>query len=179
MPAGRPTKFKPEFAEQARKLAALGATDREAAEFFALLPTEDDWLYACLCLIRQDRRGVISVHKKRRAAAKRRSLADSPSRRLLNAIRARLWAALRGKSDGALLSRLGFSLEQLRKHIESQFADGMSWGNYGRWHVDHEKPCATFDQTDPVQFSECWALSNLQPLWAADNLRKGAKRGAA
>jgi hypothetical protein len=42
-------------------------------------------------------------------------------------------------------------------------------------HVDHKRPCAAFDQTDPVQFAECWALDNLQPLWASDNIKKGAR----
>jgi hypothetical protein len=50
---------------------------------------------------------------------------------------------------------------------------GMSWDSYGEWHVDHVRPCSLFDQRDAVQFAECWALSNLQPLWAEDNVRKG------
>lgn len=86
-----------------------------------------------------------------------------------------MWAALKGKTDGALFSRLGYSPAELVGHLESQFSGGMEWANYGLWHVDHIRPCAGFDQTDPDQFRDCWALSNLQPLWAADNLRKGAR----
>lgn len=109
------------------------------------------------------------------AAAKRRHLAANPSARIRNAVAARMWAALKGKTDGALFSRLGYSPAELVGHLESQFSGGMEWANYGLWHVDHIRPCAGFDQTDPDQFRDCWALSNLQPLWAADNLRKGAK----
>lgn len=90
-----------------------------------------------------------------------------------------MWAALKGKSDGALFSRLGYSEHDLVAHLEGQFRDGMSWETYGKWHVDHVKPCASFDLADPEQFSRCWALSNLAPLWAAENITKGAKYGAS
>jgi hypothetical protein len=53
----------------------------------------------------------------------------------------------------------------------------MSWGNYGLhgWHVDHIIPCASFDLTDPEQQRQCFHYTNLQPLWAEDNLRKSDK----
>jgi len=51
----------------------------------------------------------------------------------------------------------------------------MTWDNYGEWHIDHETPCAAFDLTDPVQQSNCFHYSNLQPLWAEENRRKGAR----
>ena len=63
-----------------------------------------------------------------------------------------------------------------RRNIRSfytPFVQEMSWDNYGKWHVYHVRPCSLFDQQDAVQFAECWALSNLQPLWAEDNVRKG------
>lgn len=53
----------------------------------------------------------------------------------------------------------------------------MTWANYGKsgWHIDHIKPCASFDLSDPDQQKACFHYSNLQPLWAFDNLSKGAK----
>ena len=80
------------------------------------------------------------------------------------------------KSDSAL-SLLGCSIDKCRKHLESQFAEGMSWDNHGvnGWHIDHIRPCASFDLSDPKQQSECFHYTNLQPLWAEDNLKKGAK----
>ena len=179
MSAGRPTDYKPEFADQARKLCELGATDQELGDFFALFPTEDDWLVACLLLIRQDRRGVIAVQKKTRASNRTRRRSCDPSIRLVEAMRARLWAALKGATDGALFSRLDYSRDELVSHLEAQFVDGMTWGNYGQWHVDHIKPCAAFDHSDSEQFAECWGLSNLRPLWGGDNISKGAKYVAA
>ena len=60
----------------------------------------------------------------------------------------------------------------LKDWLEGQFTDGMSWDNYGQWHVDHIRPCASFDLTDEAQQLECFHYTNLQPLWAADNLAK-------
>jgi hypothetical protein len=67
----------------------------------------------------------------------------------------------------------------LRTHVESQWLLGMSWGNYGfgtgKWHVDHIRPCASFDLSREDQQRACFHWSNLQPLWGIDNMKKGAK----
>ena len=60
-------------------------------------------------------------------------------------------------------------------HLESLFVPGMTWDNQGEWHIDHVIPCAAFDLTDPAQQSECFHYTNLQPLWAVDNLKKAAR----
>ena len=162
----------------ADRLVVCGMSQGEAGDFMALGPSEDEWLLACLMTIRQDRNGVIADQKRKRSAARQAALAASPSRRIRNATTARVWAALKGKSDGALFSRLGYSASALAEHIEAQFGAGMSWANYGKWHVDHIRPCAAFDLTDPAQFAECWALDNLRPLWAQENCKKGARLAA-
>ena len=59
--------------------------------------------------------------------------------------------------------------------IESKFQDGMTWDNYGRWHIDHDKACAHFDLTKPEQQEECFHYTNLQPLWGLENIKKGSK----
>ena len=69
----------------------------------------------------------------------------------------------------------GCSLEKLKQHLESQFTEGMTWDNKGDWHVDHIKPCASFDLTNPEEQKKCFHYTNLQPLWALDNMKKGAK----
>jgi len=72
---------------------------------------------------------------------------------------------------------LGCTIGELKIHLESQFTDGMNWDNYGKygWHIDHIKPCASFDLTDPEEQKKCFHYSNLQPLWWIDNLKKGSK----
>ncbi|CAM0057715.1 hypothetical protein VPHF89G1_0066 [Vibrio phage F89 g1] len=70
---------------------------------------------------------------------------------------------------------LGYTCEQLRSHIESQFREGMSWDNRSEWHIDHIKPVIAFIKegtTDPAIIN---ALDNLQPLWAKENLSKSSK----
>jgi hypothetical protein len=74
---------------------------------------------------------------------------------------------------------VGYNLKQLKAHIESLFQLGMSWDNYGLhgWHIDHKIPISAFNITSYIceDFQKCWALENLQPLWAEDNLRKSNK----
>jgi len=72
---------------------------------------------------------------------------------------------------------VGYSLNDLKKHLESLFINGMSWDNYGQWHIDHKIPKSSFNITSDScdAFKQCWSLSNLQPLWATDNLKKSYK----
>ena len=97
--------------------------------------------------------------------------------RLRNSLRARVRAALKYQSvskDLGTAKLIGCTIAELREHLEEQFIGGMTWDNYGDWHIDHIKPCAAFDLSDPKQQKKCCHYSNLQPLWAKDNLRKGA-----
>lgn len=68
---------------------------------------------------------------------------------------------------------LGYSPSQLKESIESKFIEGMSWNNYGEWHVDHIRPISSFDKDEKPEVIN--SLNNLQPLWAFDNLSKGCK----
>lgn len=71
---------------------------------------------------------------------------------------------------------VGYKLDEIRKHLENQFVDSMSWDNYGKygWHIDHIRPISSFNFISPQDndFKKCWALENLQPLWAKDNHSK-------
>ena len=68
---------------------------------------------------------------------------------------------------------LGCTWLELREHLESQFANGMTWDNYGEWHVDHIVPLAIAENRE--QLIKLCHYSNLRPLWAFDNISKGAK----
>jgi hypothetical protein len=70
---------------------------------------------------------------------------------------------------------LGCSTLYLKTYLELLFLPGMSWENYGEWHIDHIKPCASFDLTKKEEQLMCFHYTNLQPLWALDNISKGAK----
>ena len=79
------------------------------------------------------------------------------------------------KNGNQTIDFIGCSIDDLKSHLEKQFVDGMNWENYGDWHVDHIRPCCSFDLTDPEQQRECFNYTNLQPLWAKDNLAKGGR----
>lgn len=87
------------------------------------------------------------------------------------------YAIKKSKKSKSSIKLTGCSIEQLRLHIENLWTDGMSWNNYGLkgWHIDHIRPCASFDLKDPEEQKKCFHYTNLQPLWAKDNLSKGSK----
>ena len=78
--------------------------------------------------------------------------------------------------DSDSFQYLDFTKYELKEHLESLFTDGISWENMSEWHIDHIRPIASFnfDSTEHPEFKECWALENLQPLWATDNMSKGS-----
>ena len=97
-------------------------------------------------------------------------------RRFKTNLRSRVSHALsRNSKSDSTETLVGCSMNELRDHLESQFTAGMTWDNYGEWHVDHIKPCAMFDfSIDSHQF-QCFHYTNMQPLWAIDNYKKGIK----
>lgn len=100
--------------------------------------------------------------------------------RLKHNLRSRVGAALRAQrasKNWNLLNIVGCSTTELMAHLETQFQPGMTWENWAfdGWHIDHIRPCASFDLTDEAQQLECFHFSNLQPLWAVDNLTKSDK----
>lgn len=96
--------------------------------------------------------------------------------RLRCILRSRFRFALKGNfKSGSAVRDLGCSIEQLKLHLESKFQPGMTWENYGQWHIDHIQPLSSFDLTDLEQIKIACHYTNLQPLWAVDNLRKSSK----
>ena len=109
------------------------------------------------------------------ARRKLRELTD-PEFKLLHICRARLAKILgkRGLKSEATLELIGCSVGFLRKHLESNWLPGMSWENHTLtgWHVDHIRPCSSFDLTKKEERLRCFHWSNLQPLWCEVNLKK-------
>lgn len=101
------------------------------------------------------------------------------SYRIMKCIRTRIYGAIKNnwKSEHTI-ELLGCSIDELKKHLESKFLLGMTWENYGRygWHIDHVIPCALFDLSIVKEQKECFHYTNLQPLWAEENIRKGANK---
>jgi hypothetical protein len=89
--------------------------------------------------------------------------------------RTRTRAVLKTAKSTKTSELLGCSYEELKIHIEQLFINNMSWENMGKWHIDHIVPLAAFDLTKKENQIIAFNYKNLQPLWAIDNLKKGAK----
>lgn len=106
-------------------------------------------------------------------------LSNDPQYRIMHSLRERTRIALKRRKTlktNKTLELIGCSKEFLRNYLESKFTEGMNWDNYGngdgKWCIDHIRPCASFDLTDPEQQKICFHYTNLQPLWWIDNLLK-------
>ena len=129
--------------------------------------------------------GMVSYYKdvdasreRARLASFRRyhSLPHGHPERIRSGYRTILWRALkRGQRTEAAERIAGCPVAQLAQHIESLFGQGMSWGNYGKWELDHIQPCVRYDLSDITQVYQCFHYTNLQPLWRTDNRRKFTK----
>lgn len=93
-------------------------------------------------------------------------------------LRSRLYQAIRNQyKSGSAIADLGCTVEAFKSHIETLFKPGMTWDNWGihTWHLDHKKSLHSFDLNDPVEFRKACHYTNLQPLWAKDNISKSNK----
>jgi hypothetical protein len=106
--------------------------------------------------------------------------ANDPLYKLVANFRTAIWTVLKeNKMDkyGHYFEILQYSPDELATHLENQFTDGMTWENYGEWHVDHRTPITAFNfqEIGDNEFMRCWSLENLQPMWAEENIRKSNK----
>lgn len=128
----------------------------------------------------QKRRDYERIHRKGRYAREiKPKMQSDPAFRVLLTLRSRLNRETRrgmaGKA-GHTMDLLGCSMGRFGDYISAHFTEGMSWANFGKWVLDHRRPCSSFpDLTDPSQQAECFSYLNLRPMWAIDNLRKGSK----
>lgn len=117
------------------------------------------------------------VNQRNRIYEKNRRLTD-PKYRLNISVSALMRISLCGNKNSLHWESLvGYTLKKLITHLEKQFQPGMSWDNYGKWHVDHKIPLSAHNFTKPehIDFKKAWTLKNLQPMWAKENISKGAK----
>jgi len=119
------------------------------------------------------------VKNREKAVAKwRKRYQSDPAFRLRCTVSRRIHHVLKDQNatkSKRSLEYLGCTPKELKKYLEKKFKDGMSWESYGQfgWHVDHIRPCASFDLNDEEQASECFHFTNLQPMWWRDNIVKG------
>lgn len=96
--------------------------------------------------------------------------------KLKHTLRSRIRKAIKSqKKSDSLFNLIGCTISYIKQHLENQFTEGMTWENHGTWHIDHIKPCCSFDLTTEEEQKKCFHYTNLQPLWGKDNLSKGGK----
>ena len=116
------------------------------------------------------------IYRKKRTTYERNRIKYDVQYRLTRNLRSRLRAALKNKQKyGSAIKDLGCSIEELKRHLEKQFINGMSWDNYGEWHIDHIKALSLYNLENKEEFIEANNYLNLQPLWAKDNIKKSNK----
>lgn len=107
---------------------------------------------------------------------KKHRLATDPTFKLTERLRNRLYKALKNnQKNGSAVRDLGCTIGELKSWLEFLFEPGMTWDNYGEWHIDHIKPLASFNLSCRKQLLIACNYANLQLLWAEDTLRKGAR----
>ncbi len=130
---------------------------------------------------------VLAYKRKWNASEKNRTACNARYKndlhaRLRKVLSSRLTIAIRRRGDSRVrnyscLDLVGCDADGLQLYIQSLWKPEMSWSNYGQfgWHLDHIRPCSSFDLSDPRQRQQCFHYTNLQPLWAFDNRSKGNK----
>jgi len=109
----------------------------------------------------------------RRNARRKQRMAEDPIYAMTQRIRKRIDSALRNAGfakNTRTEKMLGCTFKQFTKHIEKQFADGMSWSNRAEWHLDHIVPLSCATTIEGLE--KLSHYTNIRPLWAADNLLK-------
>jgi len=106
--------------------------------------------------------------------------ASDPLYKLISNFRTAIYQVLKESNvekNGHYFDILGYNPEELINHLEKQFTEGMTWDNYGEFHVDHKLPISSFNikEIGDEEFMRCWCLDNLQPMWGEENIRKSNK----
>jgi hypothetical protein len=119
---------------------------------------------------RNNNREYFREHQRKYKALKRK---NDPIFRITANLRIRLRKAIKGiNKSKKTMELLGCSIEEFKEHIEKKFKKGMTWNNYGKWELDHIKPCCGFDLNDLDQQKKCFNYANIQPLWKKEHRQK-------
>lgn len=109
-------------------------------------------------------------YRKVRSKRQKERLTTEPLFKLKRNLRNRVWSIMKGSKSSSTEKLLGCTFEEAKQHIEKSFTKGMTWENYGKWHVDHIIPLSSAE--NETELKELFKYKNLQPLWAKDNCIK-------
>lgn len=165
-----------------KKICSKCGIEKENKEFYKDNRTKSGLYSACKkCSYFENKEYKTKWRKENKKywADYKRKVRNDPKERLDDNMRTMIWLALKGKKAGRGWQKLvGYTIQDLMKHLESQFDNRMNWDNYGSyWWVDHIKPRSLFKYkiVEEQEFRECWELKNLQPMEKMANIRKSNK----
>jgi hypothetical protein len=124
-------------------------------------------------------KNIDNIRKTKRDYERNRKASD-PLYKLISNFRTAIYQVLKENNvekNGHYFDILGYTPEELINHLEKQFTEGMTWENYGEFHIDHKLPISSFNikEIGDEEFMKCWSLDNLQPMWGEENIRKSNK----
>ena len=153
-----------------RKLNTIGRA-RENGRISGPVEAWYDWLYECA-----DDEWLDNFYSGSAGRRDHRAF-DAGKRLSISTLSVLRYAIKNSGVSNTIEVRCGFTVHQAIERFEYLFTEGMSWDEFakGNIHIDHIKPQSSFNLSNDEQFRQCWELSNLQPLWASDNLSKNAK----
>jgi len=130
--------------------------------------------------IKEYRKNNIDKIRQIKRDYERNRKASDPLYKLISNFRTAIYQVLKESNvekNGHYFDILGYTPEELINHLEKQFTEGMTWENYGEFHVDHKLPISSFNikEIGDEEFMRCWCLDNLQPMWGEENIRKSNK----
>ena len=122
---------------------------------------------------------IDKIRKTKRDYERNRKARD-PLYKLINNFRTAIYQVLKENNinkNGHYFEILKYTPEDIISHLETKFTNGMTWDNYGEWHVDHVKPISSYIilEIGDDEFMNCWSLNNLQPLRGKENISKSNK----
>ena len=122
----------------------------------------------------------IDKHREYKRKYEKNRKDTDPLYKLISNFRTAIYQVLKENNinkNGHYFEILKYTPDDLILHLETKFTDGMTWDNYGEWHVDHVKPISSYIilEIGDDEFMNCWSLNNLQPLWGKENISKSNK----
>ena len=122
----------------------------------------------------------IDKHREYKRKYEKHRKDTDPLYKLISNFRTAIYQVLKESNvekNGHYFDILGYTPEELINHLEKQFTEGMTWENYGEFHIDHKLPISSFNikEIGDEEFMKCWSLDNLQPMWGEENIRKSNK----
>lgn len=173
-----------------KKVCSKCLIEKDVDQFWEEKRTVNGYHARCRLCLKGIKESYIHSNKDKVAnAAKRRNdkyrcrrnklrndrLKNDPNFLLEKRHRGRIWTACKNYNAGKRsrsIDYLGCTYDFFRRHIESQFEDGMNWQDRNLWDIDHIIPLCSFDLTKENDMRKCFHYSNMRPLWKVENINK-------